>query len=475
MSVAAKAAEIYRPAFHFSPEKNWINDPNGLVFDGSEYHLFYQYNPFGDKWGHMSWGHAVSKDLLRWQELPVALAEQNGVMIFSGSAVVDSQNTSGFGNRGAPPLVALYTGHNEGLQTQNIAYSTDRGRTWTKYSGNPVINIHERDFRDPMVFWHAPTHHWVMVVALASARKVRFYASPDLKSWTALSEFGPAGAKGVPNWECPNIFPLQKKWVLEIGVGDGAPAGGSGCQYFVGDFDGTRFANDNPPDKVLWVDYGADFYAAQTWSDIPPSDGRRIMLAWMNNWKYADRLPTSPWRGQMTFPRVLGLEGARLTQAPVREIEQIRGGHTEMRDVSFADLGRRLARGDWPETMEIMTELKLNDTQGFGFELRKSAAHAIRAGYDAQRRVVYIDRSHSADSFGFPQFATRHEGPVDVQDGRVQMHILLDRSSVELFANHGRTALTDLVYPRPSDKGLTAYFVGSAPTVVSLDIWELRF
>jgi sucrose-6-phosphate hydrolase SacC (GH32 family) len=234
--------EPWRPQFHFTPAKNWTNDPNGMVFYDGEYHLFYQYNPLGDKWGHMSWGHAVSRDLVRWEHLPVALREGDDVMIFSGSAVVDWNNTSGFGKDGKPPLVAIYTGHytKKPLQNHHIAFSTDRGRTWTKFQGNPVLGIGDRDFRDPKVFWHDATKRWVMAVAWPTKRKVRFYASPDFQRWTHLSDFGPAGATaGI--WECPDLFPVDlekqkgtRKWVLVVNVGSGAPAGGSGCQYFVG-------------------------------------------------------------------------------------------------------------------------------------------------------------------------------------------------------------------------------------------------
>src|SRR4051812_21045578 len=270
--------EPYRPQFHFTPATNWMNDPNGLVFFEGEYHLFYQYNPFGNKWGHMSWGHAVSPDLTHWQHLPVALQEENDIMIFSGSAVVDWKNITGFGTNGQPPLVAIYTGHytKRPLQNEQIAYSNDRGRTWTKYSGNPVLDIREKDFRDPKVFWHAATQRWVMIVAWPPQRKIRLYASPDLKEWSHLSDFGPAGStKGI--WECPDLFPLsvdgkprQTKWTLIVNAGSGAPAGGSGCQYFVGDFDGKQFILDPsfpsaqpefvPEGKVL-ADFEGDDYA----------------------------------------------------------------------------------------------------------------------------------------------------------------------------------------------------------------------
>ncbi len=269
--------EPFRPQFHFSPAKNWMNDPNGLLYYDGEYHLFYQYNPYGDKWGHMSWGHAVTHDLIHWEHLPVALFEANDVMVFSGSAVVDWKNTSGFGQNGKPPFVAIYTGHytSKPLQNQNIAYSNDRGRTWMKYHGNPVLDINERDFRDPKVMWHEHTRRWIITVAWPVQRKIRFYSSPDLKTWTHLSDFGPAGStSGI--WECPDLFPLpvenvngREKWVLSVNVGSGAPAGGSGTQYFVGQFDGSQFTLDwsyprsepaSVPEGDLVVDFEGNDY-----------------------------------------------------------------------------------------------------------------------------------------------------------------------------------------------------------------------
>ena len=269
-SAAFAQSEPWRPLYHFTPAKNWMNDPNGMVYHDGEWHLFYQYNPFGDKWGHMSWGHAVSRDLLRWEHLPLALPEENGIMIFSGSAVMDEKNTSGFGKDGQPPIIAIYTAHTEKNQSQSLAFSIDRGRTWTKFSGNPVLDIGEKDFRDPKVIWHEPTKRWIMTVAWPMPRKVRFYASPDLKKWTHLSDFGPAGSvSGI--WECPDLFPLAvegeagvQKWVLIVNVGSGAPATGSGGQYFIGDFDGTTFKTesltaDKEEGTVLADFEGADY------------------------------------------------------------------------------------------------------------------------------------------------------------------------------------------------------------------------
>lgn len=242
------AGEPYRPQFHFTPERNWLNDPNGLVYYKGEYHLFFQYNPYGIGGAYKSWGHAVSRDLVRWEELPVAIPYADGIEIYSGSAVIDWDNTSGFGINGEPPMVAIYTGAH-GIQDQRIAYSNDRGRTFTNYSGNPVIDIGSSDFRDPKVFWHQPSRKWVMIVALSGLHKVRLYSSPNLKNWTPLSEFGPAGT-GTGAWECPDLFTLpvegegaSKKWVLTVGV-NGAPSGGTGTQYFIGEFNGITFVDD---------------------------------------------------------------------------------------------------------------------------------------------------------------------------------------------------------------------------------------
>ena len=248
---AAGYQELYRPQFHFTPAQNWMNDPNGLVYYKGEYHLFYQHNPFGNTWGHMSWGHAVSRDLVHWQHLPVAIPEEGDEAIFSGSAVVDHKNTSGFGTRRNPPMVAIYTSARPDDQNQSLAYSTDRGRTWTKYAGNPVLDDADREFRDPKVFWYEPEREWRMVAVKALQRKVAIYRSKDLKAWTHLSDFGPANAVGGA-WECPDLFPLEvdgkrhkTKWVMLVSLNPGGIAGGSGMQYFVGDFDGTRFTADD--------------------------------------------------------------------------------------------------------------------------------------------------------------------------------------------------------------------------------------
>jgi fructan beta-fructosidase len=473
----------HRPRFHFTPERNFMNDPNGLVYFEGEYHLFYQHNPFGDTWGHMSWGHAVSTDLVRWRHLPVALREEGGIMIFSGSAVVDRANTSGLcgpPGSGTPCLVAVYTGHGHGKQTQNLAYSRDRGRTWARYEGNPVLDIGSKDFRDPKVFWHEPTGRWVMAVALAEERKVRFYGSADLTRWSFLSDFGPAGYTGG-QWECPDLFelpvegdPTRRRWVLDVDINPGAPKGGSADQYFVGSFDGTTFRNDNPKAQVLWADHGKDFYASLSWSDLPPSDPRRIWIGWMSNWQYANQDPTSPWRGMLTIPRVLKLAalpgGLRLVQEPVAELRTLRGEHWSVSGRAVAGPVALEASGD---ALEIQAEFAPGSASAIGLKVRKGRDEETIVGYDVGAGEVFVDRRRSGNIGFHPDFPGRHAGPLALEGGRLRLHVLVDRSSVEVFAGGGRTVITQRIFPHPASQGVEAWAEGGTATLVALDAWRL--
>ena len=479
--------EPQRPQFHFTPAKNWTNDPNGLVFFKGEYHLFYQYNPFGDTWGHMSWGHAVSNDMLHWKHLPVALPEADGIMMFSGSAVVDWNNTSGFGKGGEPPLIAVYTGHTATHQHQSIAYSTDRGRTWTKYSGNPVIPSKRRHFRDPKVFWHEESGQWIMLTVLADERKVRFFGSKNLKDWTRLSDFGPSGAFPVSNWECPDLFELpvenapgESKWVLQVDSGNGHPAGGSGCQYFVGGFDGRRFRSDNPPESALWVDYGKDFYAGQSWSDVPAADGRRLILGWMNNWRYARLIPTNPWRGAMTLPREVSLrrypEGIRLRQAPLREARKLRGEHLSLRDVSVEEAASKIRERNFDaDTLEIEVEIELGGAAEAGLSVRGNGqGQRTLIGYSPALGHLFVDRAASGATDFHDDFSGRHAARLAAPEGKVKLHVFVDRSSVEVFGGDGRATITERIFPDPPSQGWSPYANGGAARVARLDAWKLR-
>ena len=482
--------EPFRPQFHFTPARNWMNDPNGLVYYKGEYHLFYQYNPFGNEWGHMSWGHAISRDLVHWQHLSVAIPEENGVMIFSGSAVVDWHNSSGFCKSSSPVdhscLVAIYTGYTGKEQNQNLAYSNDRGRTWTRYSGNPVIDLHLADFRDPKVFRDEPRHRWVMVTALSPQRKLRFFASTDLKHWTALSDFGPAGAIGGA-WECPDLFQLpvqgepgMTRWVLSVNVNPGGVAGGSGDQYFIGQFDGTRFTNENASDQTLWAGYGKDFYASTSFSDIPTSDGRRIWMGWLDNWEYAARVPTSPWRGQQSIPRALSLartpQGIRLVQEPVAELRALRGRHVSVEDqtVEAADglLQSEAVKGD---TLEIAAQFDAGSAAEFGLKVRKGVAEETVIGIDRVNALLFVDRIRSGETSFDSRFPGRQAAPLSVAPGKtINLHLFVDRCSVEAFANNGPAVISDLIFPSPSSQGLELYSKGGKAHIVSLNVWNLK-
>lgn len=501
VSVAASPQGFYmepfRPQYHFTPEKNWMNDPNGMVFYEGEYHLFYQYNPAGDKWGHMSWGHAVSPDMVHWTHLPLALAEADNVMIFSGSAVVDWKNSSGFGKDGRPPLVAVYTGFRttDRVQFQCIAYSNDKGRTWTKYSGNPVIDINSMDFRDPKVQWHDATRRWIMTVSLSAEHKVRFYGSDNLKAWTLLSEFGPAGATGGV-WECPDLFELplpgtnDKRWVLVVNMNPGSVAGGSGGQYFIGRFDGTQFVADRdsliPPrpgrsasESAHWFDYGPDYYAAVSWSDVPASDGRRLWLGWMSNWEYGGDVPTSPWRSAMSIPREVGLsrtaEGIRLVQKPAREMESLRDRHFAFKsgDVSEANawLKERHVQGD---QLELMVEFAPRSSGTEGVKVLTSDTEATVIGVDRQRGRAFVDRTHSGNVTFHQKFSGVYDAPLAVHDGRVKLHLFVDASSVEVFVNDGERVFTSLVYPSAASRGVELFGSMTSARITSLNVWTLK-
>ncbi|BCX05862.1 MAG: hypothetical protein KatS3mg053_3800 [Candidatus Roseilinea sp.] len=466
---------IARPRFHFTALQGWLNDPNGLVYFDGEWHLFYQHNPFGNDWGHMSWGHAISHDLVQWEHLPVALLEQPEYMIFSGSTAVDRDNTSGFGDGTRPPLVAAYTAHSPHEQTQHIAFSLDRGRTWTSYGGNPVIAVGSREFRDPKLFWHAPSRRWIMACVLADQHRVRFYGSPNLRDWQHLSDFGPAGAT-AGLWECPDLFPLpiegepaQQRWVLKV---DDQRVG---AQYFIGVFDGEQFACDDPPDVVRRVDFGRDFYAAQSWNDAP--DGRRIWLAWMSHWDYAARTPTAPWRGMMSAPRELALcrtgDGLHLTQRPARELHRLRYAHWRIEDSPIGAANDRLramsARG---MALEIAATFARAGDAEFGLKVRVGAAEETVIGYSPAEGHLFVDRSRSGDVSFSPRFEERHAVPCALRGGTLVLHALVDACSVEVFADDGRAVVSDSIFPRPESDGL-AIFGDGATRVQSLDVWAL--
>ena len=479
--------EPWRLQYHFSPAKTWTNDPNGLVWYQGEFHLFYQNNPFGNKWGHMSWGHAVSKDLLHWQELPVAIPEENGIMIFSGSAVVDPNNASGLcqsKDKSDPScLVAIYTGHTSTLQTQNIAVSNDRGRTWTKYKGNPVLDLHMKDFRDPKVSWYAPGKKWVMAVSLPNEHKIRFYSSKNLLHWSMLSDFGPAGATGG-QWECPDLFEMSaaqqtnaRKWILVVNVNPGGVQGGSAVQYFVGNFDGTRFRNDNPPATTLWADWGKDFYAAVTYYNSPPGDLSRYLIGWFSNWEYANDEPTSPQRGAMAIPRELFVRttpaGVRLLQRPVSSLAALHGNELGLHDRDIVSANKDIAsHGFHGHQIEILATFDPGTAQEYGLLVHKGISERTVVGVNRDGHL-YVDRTQSGKSDFSAKFPGRQTAALRLGK-RVTLHILLDTSSVEVFAADGETVISDRVFPAAASDGIEFFSTGGAAKVASMRMWKLN-
>jgi len=509
LMAAGPVSDPSRPQYHFTPPANWMNDPNGLVYYQGEYHLFYQYYPggwevgdqFGDplRWGPMHWGHAVSSDLVHWHHLPIALypdtRPEDGVvhgMVWSGSAVVDWHNTSGFQQGSEPPLVAIFTQTDtgeQGHQRQGIAYSNDRGRTWTKYSGNPVVpNPGIPDFRDPHVFWHEVTKKWVMIV---SARdRVRFYNSPDVKQWSQVGEFGAGqGSRGLP-WECPDLFelkvvgdPARSKWVMLVSVQHEAPFSGSGTQYFIGEFDGKSFTSDNPADKILWLDYGRDNYAGVTWSHHPKNGEQRLFLGWMSNWDYAQGVPAYTFRSAMTLPRVLtlaaGLDGLRLRSQPVPELASLRAGEPlhQLAETWVEASGNPLD-GLAGETLEILAEFQVDGggttATEFGFKVRMGDGKETLVGYDLKAGAMFVDRTRSGEFVLKGDDGKRHTAPLPPDAGRVKLHLFVDRTSVELFGNDGQEVITDIMFPPPAAKGMALYAEGGRVRLTSLSVYQLN-
>jgi fructan beta-fructosidase len=465
--------ELYRPQFHFSAAKGWINDPNGLVYLDGIWHMFYQHFPDLPIWGPMHWGHAVSKDLMHWEERPIALYPDADLgMAFSGSAVMDYENTCGLGSGDNPPLVLVLThaGGRDGTQKQSLAYSLDKGTTFSLYPDNPVLpNPGARDFRDPKVFRHAPSGDWIMVLAVGD--HVAFYRSSNLLRWTHLSDFGPGYGHQRGVWECPDLFELpilggqgETRWVLQVDVGDSAPWGGSGGQYFVGTFDGTAFVADEAPETVRWLDQGPDFYAFQSWSNVPPEDGRRLGVAWMSNWLYALKTPIEEggWRGAMTLPRELLLKrnGAGELVVCQRPVEAFLNSckKTVCQDddrhvVTDGELelpvsGDRLAiafQADQLEAAEI------------GLKMFCGGEQEVVVGIDISGQTFFFDRTKSGRTDFHADFPARLEVLFPIPEGRVELLVVIDRSSVEVFSNDVGLAFTARVFPLPENLGLKVF------------------
>ncbi|TPG37985.1 glycoside hydrolase family 32 protein [Sphingomonas koreensis] len=446
----------YRPTFHYTPHRNWMNDPNGLVYLEGEYHLFYQYNPFGSEWGHMSWGHAVSHDLLHWTELPVAIPETDK-MIFSGCAVVDSDNVSGLGDGIRPPLLAFFTAFDERteIQSQHLAYSHDRGRTFAHYRDNPLIDLGLLHFRDPKVFYHAPSAAWVMIVALSREHKVLFYRSANLIDWQRAGEFGPAGSTSG-QWECPDLMlvPIEGKqedvkWVLKFDVDDGFLDGGSGAQYFVGDFDGYSFSVDPavaPVDGDV-VDYGPDFYAAVSWSDLPDDQPGPVWIGWMSNHQSGKHYPTEPWRGAQSLPRRLFLfqEGTvlKLGQRPIDAVSHLLEVPTGARSEGIESSRSTNVSTDAGAFFFRHVLGSLNNAPET-IQLRSNGATLIEVSFEMSKRQLSFARFNAA---GLPEHFARQTSTRFCYAKEIIIEFYIDNCLVEIFVNGGERVYSACIFP----------------------------
>jgi len=621
--IAQIGDELFRPTFHYSPQRNWMNDPNGLVYYKGKYHLFYQYNPSGLQPANSSWGHATSTDLVNWEEKPVAIPVQNGIMAYSGSVVVDWNNTSGFGVNGQPPLVAIYTGKTT-LEDQRIAYSNDEGMTWTNYAQNPVLEMNNNQFRDPKVMWHEPSQKWIMVVSQGYYQGLLFYSSTNLKNWTFLSGFGSVGNTAAA-WECPDLFklpvdndPNKMKWVLVHSVGLG--------QYFVGDFNGQHFlweniaptgiliddfesanygnwtttgtsfgagpvtgtgiysgfvgnklissrnesegklvspnfiiqknyisfliggghnpgkayiklvVNNQPvrtstgmnEDLLKWrnwdvsaligktarieivdsmtsvpwgwghinidhiiqsdastdhinygqVDYGKDFYAMQSFSDIPAQDGRRIWLAWLNNWNYASQLPTSPWKGMMSIPRELRLETRngkiKLVQEPVEELKILRKDTLSYRNKDLTVINNEIKNLAF-KRFELKAKIATANKTGFALKFKKKGGQYSQFQFDFVNNEILFSRTSPTDELtNLGYFSQLQVAPLLVENGYIDIHLFVDNSSAELFTAGGTMVMSNQIFPDSSNNQLELTNLGQEMPFEEIDIWNFE-
>ena len=419
--------EKFRPAYHHTPVYGWMNDPNGMFYKDGEWHLYYQYNPYGSLWENMTWGHSVSKDLIHWEALPNAIEPDAIGTIFSGSCVVDKNNTAGYGK---DAIIAYYTSAGE-AQTQSMAYSTDGGRTFTKYEKNPVITNNIPDFRDPNFFWHEPTQKWIML--LAAGQEMQIYSSPNLKDWTLESNFGREFGNHDGVWECPDMMQLnvrgkdQQKWMLVCNINPGGPFGGNATQYFIGQFDGHQFTCESKPEVTKWMDYGKDHYATVSFNNAP--EGRHVVLAWMSNWQYANQVPTKQFRSANSIPRDLDLfvdgDETYCGVTPSKEMLALRGNKV-----------KKLT-----DACELIVDVK----GSMELVLSNAKGEQVVMNYDAKQQTFSMDRTKSGDCSFSEAFAAVTTAPT--RGALKQLRIFIDHSSIEIFDAEGKMAMTNLVFP----------------------------
>lgn len=445
--------EKFRPVYHHTPAYGWMNDPNGMFYKDGVYHLYFQYNPYGSVWGNMHWGHSTSTDLMHWKFEGCAIVPDAWGAIFSGSCVVDHENTAGFGKEA---VVAFYTSAKASpwgdVQSQSMAYSLDNGKTFVKYEGNPILTSSEKDFRDPKVFWYAPGKHWVMMLAVGQHMEI--YSSVNLKEWKKESEFGAMQGAHGGVWECPDLVEIpvegtrEKKWVLICNLNPGGPFGGSAAQYFVGSFDGKKFVNESPT-QTKWMDWGKDNYATVTWNNAP--DGRCIALGWMSNWQYANNVPTRQYRSANTLARDLTLyrEGQELylKSTPSVEVKKARGKKVSIPSFRVSEKHEIVNLFEEKQgAYEVEILIQNAGASKIAFCLLNDKGEKVSMYYDLNRKQFVMDRSESGTVDFSKDFPAVTVAPANV-DKELTLRLFVDRSSIEAFGEDGKFVMTNLVFP----------------------------
>lgn len=472
--------ESFRPVYHHTPAYGWMNDPNGMFYKDGVYHLYFQYNPYGSVWGNMHWGHSTSTDLMHWKFEGCAIVPDAWGAIFSGSCVVDHDNTAGFG-KGA--VIAFYTSAKStpwgDVQAESMAYSLDNGKTFTKYEGNPIVTSLEKDFRDPKVFWYAPGKHWCMILAVGQHMEI--YSSANLKEWKKESEFGAMQGAHGGVWECPDLVEIpvegtrEKKWVLICNLNPGGPFGGSAAQYFVGSFDGKKFVNESPT-QTKWLDWGKDNYATVTWNSAP--DNRCVALGWMSNWQYANNVPTRQYRSANTIARDLTLyrdgQDLYLKSAPSPEVKKARGEKVSV--PAFEVSGKHEVASllnDNQGAYEIEMVIQNRGASKIAFCLQNEQGETVSMYYDVPRKQFVMDRSKSGKVDFSSDFPAVTAAPTTMNE-EISLRLFVDRSSVEAFGEGGRFAMTNLVFPSAPYNKLSFESDKEAYSVKKLCVYKLQ-
>lgn len=472
--------ESFRPVYHHTPAYGWMNDPNGMFYKDGVYHLYFQYNPYGSVWGNMHWGHSTSTDLMHWKFEGCAIVPDAWGAIFSGSCVVDHENTAGFGKEA---VVAFYTSAKStpwgDIQMQSMAYSLDNGKTFTKYEGNPILTSSEKDFRDPKVFWYAPGKYWVMILAVGQHMEI--YSSVNLKEWKKESEFGAMQGAHGGVWECPDLVEIpvegtrEKKWVLICNLNPGGPFGGSAAQYFVGSFDGKKFVNESPT-QTKWMDWGKDNYATVTWNNAP--DGRCIALGWMSNWQYANNVPTRQYRSANTLARDLTLyrEGQELylKSTPSSEVKKARGKKVSIPSFKVSEKHEMVNLFEEKQgAYEVEIVIQNAGASKIAFCLLNDKGEKVSMYYDLNRKQFVMDRSESGKVDFSKDFPAVTVAPVNV-DKELTLRLFVDRSSIEAFGEDGKFVMTNLVFPSQPYVKMCFEADKNGYAVKSLNVYKLQ-